>query len=98
MDHAIGDDVLRPQSGDRGRQRRGWHDHLTDTIVVDGLVVTSGNEPLIDIRSLRGGIDIATGSLHGWAWILPAPLGKLVGLRLRPLFGLGNPEPTDSVC
>ncbi len=35
-----------------------------DAIVVDGLVVTSGGEPLIDIRRLRGGIDIASGDLH----------------------------------
>ena len=31
---------------------------------------------------------IASGSLHGWAWIGPALLGNWVGLRLRPLFGL----------
>lgn len=33
---------------------------------------------------------IASGSLHGWAWILPALLGNWVGLRLRPLFRLGR--------
>ncbi|MEJ1938200.1 YeeE/YedE thiosulfate transporter family protein, partial [Nostoc sp. NIES-2111] len=31
---------------------------------------------------------IASGSLHGWAWILPAVLGNWVGARLRPAFGL----------
>ncbi|MBX9702025.1 MAG: YeeE/YedE family protein, partial [Acetobacteraceae bacterium] len=31
---------------------------------------------------------IASGSLHGWAWIGPALLGNWVGLRLRPIFGL----------
>jgi hypothetical protein len=31
---------------------------------------------------------IASGSLHGWAWIGPALLGNWVGIRLRPLFGL----------
>jgi uncharacterized protein len=30
---------------------------------------------------------IASGSLHGWAWIGPALLGNWVGLKLRPLFG-----------
>jgi uncharacterized membrane protein YedE/YeeE len=35
---------------------------------------------------------IASGSLHGWAWILPGLLGNWVGLRLRPLFGLGLPR------
>ncbi|WP_374012623.1 translocation/assembly module TamB domain-containing protein [Pseudoxanthomonas koreensis] len=35
-----------------------------DTLVVDGLRVSSGGEPVIDIRRLRGGIDIANGRLH----------------------------------
>lgn len=41
---------------------------------------------------------IASGSLHGWIWAIVAILGTWAGLRLRPLFGLGNPKPTDSVC
>ncbi|WP_372346215.1 YeeE/YedE family protein [Streptomyces sp. KL116D] len=41
---------------------------------------------------------IASGSLHGWIWGAVALLGTWAGLRLRPLFGLGNPKPTDSVC
>ncbi|MFC8128736.1 YeeE/YedE family protein [Streptomyces sp. NPDC057302] len=41
---------------------------------------------------------IASGSLHGWIWAAVAILGTWAGLRLRPLFGLGNPKPTDSVC
>ncbi|WP_207538832.1 YeeE/YedE family protein [Sabulicella rubraurantiaca] len=37
---------------------------------------------------------IASGSLHGWAWIGPALLGNWVGLKIRPLFSLdrGNNE------
>jgi hypothetical protein len=35
---------------------------------------------------------IASGSLHGWLWILPGLFGNWVGLRLRPLFGLDRPE------
>src|SRR5690606_21567408 len=35
-----------------------------DAIMVDGLRVTSGGEPVIGIRKLRGGIDIANGRLH----------------------------------
>jgi uncharacterized membrane protein YedE/YeeE len=31
---------------------------------------------------------IASGSLHGWAWILPALAGNWLGAKLRPLFGL----------
>ena len=33
---------------------------------------------------------IASGSLHGWVWIMPGLLGNWVGLRLRPAFGLGQ--------
>lgn len=31
---------------------------------------------------------IASGSLHGWLWFAAAFAGSLVGIRLRPLFGL----------
>lgn len=31
---------------------------------------------------------IASGSLHGWVWILPGLAGNWVGMRLRPAFGL----------
>jgi len=40
-----------------------------------------------NISAFFGGI--ASGSLHGWVWIVPALLGNWVGLRLRPVFGLG---------
>ncbi|AKC86825.1 translocation/assembly module TamB domain-containing protein [Pseudoxanthomonas suwonensis] len=35
-----------------------------DHIVIDGFTINSGGEHVIDIRHLRGGIDIANGSLH----------------------------------
>lgn len=41
---------------------------------------------------------IASFSLHGWVWGVAALLGTFVGLRLRPLFGLTNPKPADSIC
>ena len=41
---------------------------------------------------------IASFSLHGWVWGLMALAGTFVGLRLRPLFGLTNPKPVDSIC
>lgn len=41
---------------------------------------------------------IASFSLHGWLWGVLAIAGTYAGLRLRPLFGLTNPKPTDSVC
>lgn len=41
---------------------------------------------------------IASGSLHGWIWGAAALLGTWAGIRLRPLFGLGNPKPGDGIC
>ncbi len=36
---------------------------------------------------------VASGSLHGWVWIIAALPGNALGLRLRPLFGLDGPNP-----
>ena len=47
-----------------------------------GAVLGSG----CNISAFFGGI--ASGSLHGWVWIIPALLGNAVGSRLRPRFGL----------
>ncbi|MFC4003248.1 YeeE/YedE family protein [Prauserella oleivorans] len=49
-----------------------------------------------NIGAYLGGI--STGSLHGWLWGAFALGGTWVGLKLRPLFGLTNPRPADSVC
>ncbi|RKT55297.1 YeeE/YedE family protein [Saccharothrix australiensis] len=49
-----------------------------------------------NIGAYLGGISV--GSLHGWLWGLFALGGTWLGLRLRPLFGLANPKPGDSVC
>ncbi len=47
-----------------------------------------------NIGAFFGGV--ASGSLHGWAWIVAAMAGTLVGVRLRPLFGLTvEPRPTS---
>jgi hypothetical protein len=42
-----------------------------------------------NIGAFVGGV--ASGSLHGWVWFVAALAGCLVGIRLRPLFGL-SPE------
>ena len=42
-----------------------------------------------NVSAYFGGI--ASGSLHGWVWIVPALIGNWVGLKLRPAFGLGRP-------
>jgi uncharacterized protein len=49
-----------------------------------------------NIGAYFGGI--ASFSLHGWLWGLLALAGTFAGLLLRPLFGLTNPKPSDSVC
>ncbi|MBW4717081.1 YeeE/YedE family protein [Saccharothrix obliqua] len=49
-----------------------------------------------NIGAYLGGISV--GSLHGWLWGAFALGGTWLGLRLRPLFGLGVPKPADSVC
>ena len=49
-----------------------------------------------NIGAYFGGI--ASFSLHGWLWGVMAIIGTVAGLALRPLFGLTNPRPSDSVC
>lgn len=49
-----------------------------------------------NIGAYLGGI--STGNLSGWLWAVFALAGTWVGLKLRPLFGLGNPKPTDGAC
>jgi uncharacterized membrane protein YedE/YeeE len=49
-----------------------------------GAVMASG----CNISAYVGGI--ASGSLHGWVWILPALAGNWVGIRLRPVFHLSG--------
>jgi uncharacterized membrane protein YedE/YeeE len=41
---------------------------------------------------------IASGSLHGYVWAVFALIGTWIGLKLRPLFALSVPKPTDSSC
>jgi hypothetical protein len=41
-----------------------------------------------NIGAFVGGV--ASGSLHGWVWFVMALAGCMVGIRLRPLFGLSR--------
>jgi uncharacterized protein len=41
-----------------------------------------------NIGAFVGGV--ASGSLHGWVWFAMALAGSVVGIRLRPLFGLSR--------
>ena len=47
-----------------------------------GAVLATG----CNISAFVGGI--ASGSLHGWVWIVPALAGNFVGIRIRPWFRL----------
>lgn len=49
-----------------------------------------------NIGAYFGGI--ASFSVHGWLWGALALAGTFAGLKVRPLFGLANPKPQDSVC
>ena len=41
-----------------------------------------------NIGAFIGGV--ASGSLHGWVWFLAALPGCMIGIRLRPLFGMSR--------
>ncbi|MCP3026354.1 YeeE/YedE family protein [Halobacillus sp. A5] len=41
---------------------------------------------------------IASFSLHGWVWMIMALGGSFLALYMRPIFGLSNPNPKDSMC
>jgi len=66
--------------------------------VIGGLLMGYGARLAFgcNIGAYFGGI--ASFSLHGWLWGVLAIVGTVGGLALRPLFGLSNPKPTDSVC
>jgi uncharacterized membrane protein YedE/YeeE len=82
----------------------GWrlHRHLPWRTVLGGLLGgllmgfgarMSGG---CNIGSFIGGI--ATGSVSGWIWVAAALCGTYVGLRIRPIFGLGMLKIDDSIC
>ena len=48
-----------------------------------------------NIGAYFGGI--ASGSMHGWLWLVTAFAGNIVGTKLRPMFDL-NVEKTASSC
>lgn len=62
--------------------RHGCASVLGGLLLGYGAVMASG----CNISAYVAGI--ASGSLHGWLWILPGLAGNWVGLRLRPLFRL----------
>lgn len=79
-----------------------WTDktNLTDLGIILGAAVAASAAGTWRIRCNIGAYlaGISTGSLHGWLWGLFALGGTWIGLRLRPLFGLTNPQPAHGVC
>ncbi|MCU1680861.1 MAG: hypothetical protein JWQ81_1600 [Amycolatopsis sp.] len=49
-----------------------------------------------NIGAYLGGI--STGNVSGWLWGVFALGGTWVGIKLRPVFGLANPKPSDGIC
>ena len=49
-----------------------------------------------NIGAYFGGI--ASGSLHGWLWLIAAFLGSILGTWIRPLFKLSNITATNTRC
>ena len=41
---------------------------------------------------------VASGSLHGWLWLVAAMVGTVIGVRLRPAFGLAVERSTVTGC
>ncbi|MFC6343234.1 YeeE/YedE thiosulfate transporter family protein, partial [Nocardioides hankookensis] len=66
--------------------------------VIGGLLMGYGARIAFgcNIGAYFGGI--ASFSLHGWLWGVMALVGTYVGLAFRPLLGLTNPKPSDSIC
>ena len=58
--------------------------------VIGGLLLGYGARLAFgcNIGALFSGI--ASGSVHGWLWLLAALPGAVLGARLRPLFGLDS--------
>ncbi|GAA1927264.1 RDD family protein [Nocardioides hwasunensis] len=75
---------------DRGRQRRGWHDHLANTVVVDV-------RPVVDVAA-----DVEEGPRHivnlTAMRLIPAPSVESVRTPERPEHAVRRPSPSGEVA
>jgi uncharacterized protein len=73
-----------------GRFAPAWRVPLRSAVaaVVGGLMLGYGARLAYGCNIGAYFSGIASGSLHGWAWLASAFLGNVLGTRLRPLFGL----------
>lgn len=58
--------------------------------IIGGLMLGYGARMALGCNISAFFSGVASASLHGWIWIAAALPGTLVGIRLRPLFGLEN--------
>lgn len=76
-----------------GRWQPGWRIPLPSlaAAVVGGLLLGYGARLAFGCNIGAYFSGIASGSLHGWLWLVAALAGNAVGVRLRPCFRLPNP-------
>lgn len=73
-----------------GRFAPNWRIGLGPLVaaIVGGLMLGYGARMALGCNISAFFSGVASGSLHGWMWIIAALPGNLLGLRLRPYFGL----------
>jgi hypothetical protein len=70
--------------------RFAWRPRQLAAAVIGGLAMGYGARLAYGCNIGAFFSGVASGSLHGWVWILAAIPGNALGIRLRPLFGLGR--------
>lgn len=88
-------------AGLAGRFAPGWRLPLKSFIaaVVGGLMLGYGSRLAFGCNIGAYFSGIASGSLHGWVWIVAALAGNWIGTGLRPLFGLAvERTPRQTAC
>jgi uncharacterized membrane protein YedE/YeeE len=88
-------------AGLAGRFAPGWKLPLKSFVaaVVGGLMLGYGSRLAFGCNIGAYFSGIASGSLHGWVWIVAALVGNWIGTGLRPLFGLAvERTPRQTAC
>jgi uncharacterized membrane protein YedE/YeeE len=88
-------------AGLAGRFAPGWRLPLKSFIaaLVGGLMLGYGSRLAFGCNIGAYFSGIASGSLHGWVWIVAALAGNWIGTGLRPLFGLAvERTPRQTAC
>lgn len=87
-------------AGLAGKFAPSWHIPLRSLFaaVVGGLLLGYGARLAYGCNIGAYFSGIASGSLHGWLWLIAAFAGSILGTRLRPLFGLSVERSQSSRC